>query len=95
MIKGNICQECSQKESCKQAFEKLGNAKGPSVTIKSILAFLLPLIIFIAALGIFEKIFQKSISSKQLEIGIGFLLAAAVAMIYILAVWFISKHIRK
>ena len=85
MPKGNICQECSQKESCKQAFEKLGNAKGPSVTIKSILAFLVPLIIFIAALAVFEKILQKNA-------GISFLLATGATAIYILVVWFVSKH---
>ena len=88
MVKGNICQECSQKESCKQAFEKLGNVKGPSVAIKSILAFLLPLVIFIAALAVLEKIFQKNA-------GISFLLAAGLTAIYILIVGSVSKHLKK
>jgi len=88
MVKENICQECSQKESCQQAFEKLGNAKGPSVAIKSILAFLLPLVIFIAALAVSEKIFQKNA-------GISFLLAAGLTALYILIVWSVSKHLKK
>jgi positive regulator of sigma E activity len=88
MVKENICQECSQKESCRQAFEKLGNSKGPSVVIKSILAFLVPLVIFIAALAVSEKIFQKNA-------GISFLLAAVLTAIYILIVWSVNKHLKK
>ncbi len=88
MAKQNICQECSQKGSCQQAFEKLGNSKGPSVAIKSILAFLLPLVIFIAALAVFEKVLQKNA-------GISFLLAAGLTSIYILVVWSAGRHLRK
>ncbi len=88
MVKENICQECSQKGSCQQTFEKLGNVKGPSIVIKSILAFLLPLVIFIAALAILEKVFQKNS-------GISFLLAAGVTAIYILIVWFAGRYLGK
>jgi positive regulator of sigma E activity len=84
MVKENICQECSQKDSCRQTFEKLGRTEGPSVTIKSILAFLLPLVIFIVSLAVFEKVFQKNT-------GISFLLAAGATSIYITVVWFLSK----
>ncbi len=88
MVKENICQECSQKGNCQQTFEKLGNTKGPSVVRKSILAFLLPLVIFIAALAVFEKILQKNA-------GISFLLAAGLTAIYILVVWSAGRHSRK
>jgi len=87
-MKGNACQECSQKDSCRQVFAKLGNAEGPSVALKSILAFLLPLVIFIAALAIFEKIIQKNT-------GISFLLAVGLTAIYVLVVWSVSKYLKK
>lgn len=95
MIKENICQECSQKDSCKQTFEKLGDTRGLSVTVRSILAFLLPLIIFIATLGVFEKTFSKNLNNKQLQTGVGFLLALAVTLVYISVVWAVNKYIRK
>lgn len=49
------CEKCSEKESCREVFKKLGSLKGPSVLLKVIQAFLLPLILFVAALAAAEK----------------------------------------
>ena len=95
MLNENVCQECSQKDNCRRAYENLGNIKGPSVTMKSIVAFLIPLIIFLLTLGIFERFFQKAIGSKKLQVAIGFLAASTVTIIYIMIVKLISGHIKK
>ena len=50
------CQGCSQKHDCQDIYQKLANLKGPSVALKVIIAFLLPILVFIIILAIFEEI---------------------------------------
>jgi hypothetical protein len=54
MVQQEFCQACRQKNDCEKVYRKLGNAEGPPVTSRVVLAFLLPLIVFIAALGILD-----------------------------------------
>jgi hypothetical protein len=53
------CKNCDQKERCREVFEKLGNSKAPPVLMKVIQAFLLPLVLFIAALAVMGKILAE------------------------------------
>jgi hypothetical protein len=92
MLNENDCQGCPQKDNCRQAYQKLGETQGPSVTVKSIIAFLVPLVIFICALGISDKIFQKIFATKQLQTAASLGLALAVTLIYILIIKAVSKN---
>jgi len=56
MSQQKLCQECNQRHQCQEVYRQLGKAQGPSVVFKVIVAFLLPLVVFIAALAIFEEI---------------------------------------
>ena len=49
-----LCQQCNQRQDCGQVYEQLGKIEGPSVVKKVVLAFLLPLVVFVASLGNFE-----------------------------------------
>jgi len=55
MTSGKFCQDCIQKHDCKRIYEQLGDSQGPSVALKAILAFLLPLMVFIVSLAVFER----------------------------------------
>jgi hypothetical protein len=48
------CEGCSQAHTCKEAYKRLGCAGGPSVALKAVIAFLLPILVFAGALGLFE-----------------------------------------
>jgi hypothetical protein len=45
------CDGCRQADTCKEAYRRLGSAQGPSVTREVLIAFLLPIAVFVAALG--------------------------------------------
>ena len=75
------CKDCGQKDSCREAFKELGNLKGPSVLLKVVQAFLLPLIFFIISLAVAENVLAERVASS---LGKNFLaLAAAVAVVFL------------
>jgi len=71
------CQGCYQKDQCREIYRHLGNAEGPSVVCKILVAFLLPIVVFIGVLTVFEEAFGGVISSKGLRTICGFLSAVA------------------
>lgn len=52
MAREEICQGCNQRHECREIYERLGSAKGPSVALRAVFAFLLPMLVFIGVLGI-------------------------------------------
>ena len=45
-----FCRGCSQQDSCRQVYERLGKAQGPSVAWAVVAALLLPLVVFVVCL---------------------------------------------
>lgn len=58
------CKKCSQKESCREVFERLGGSKASPMLLKAVQAFLLPLILFIVALAVAEEVLAERLSSS-------------------------------
>jgi hypothetical protein len=87
------CDNCSQKNSCQEAFKKLGDSEAPPVLLKVVQAFLLPLIIFIITLAVMEQVLLVRLNSPLGRNLIA--LAAAVIMvglyIVVLKLWR-TKH---
>lgn len=86
MVQQQICNSCSQEHQCRAVYEKLGKAAGPSVVPKVLVAFLLPIVTFIAALTAFEKILVNLIDSNKLQTACSFLLALLAVLLLILAI---------
>ena len=95
MAQQKFCQECNQKHDCRDVYRQLGNSKGPLVVFKVVFAFLLPLVVFIAALAAFETILAKVINSKEVQTVLSFLLALAVTSVSILVIKMIGRQLRK
>jgi uncharacterized membrane protein len=89
------CQKCNQKHKCQDIYQKLGNTRGPSVAFKAVVAFLLPLLIFIASLAAFEEILARITNIKELRIALDFLLALSVTLAAILIIKVISQYLNK
>ncbi|MDD5063219.1 MAG: SoxR reducing system RseC family protein [Phycisphaerae bacterium] len=89
------CQECDQKHKCQDIYQQLGKAKGPSVVFKAVVAFLLPLLIFIVSLAAFERILAGTTDLKSLRTALDFLLALSVTLVAILIIKAISKRLNK
>lgn len=75
MVEQNFCQNCYQKHDCQKVYRQLGEIKGPPITFKIIVAFLLPLVVFIVSLAVFEAIFSKAINTGPLQTALSLLLA--------------------
>jgi hypothetical protein len=89
------CQECSQKHKCQEVYPQLGKSQGPPVAFKAVIAFLLPLLIFVFSLAVFEVILTGVTDRKALRITLDFLLALLVTLAAILIIKVISKSLDK
>ena len=93
MASQRFCQNCFQKHDCKRVYEQLGSTSGPSVVIKVILAFLLPLIVFIVSLAVFERVFAEAIKNGRTLIAVNLMLALLVTFVCILITRVINKKL--
>lgn len=83
MTQQKLCQQCGQSQSCRQVYQQLGGMQGPSVVWKVIIAFLLPMAVFIGALVVFEEILAEWINLRELLIILSFLSALLATFIFI------------
>ena len=93
MAEQKFCENCKQKHDCQRIYEQLGDIKGPSVVIKVIVAFLLPILVFIVSLAFSERILSGVESSERVKTALSFLLALLVTFVCILIVRVIRKRI--
>ena len=93
MVEKEFCENCSQKHNCSSIYHQLGNTQSPSVVPKVLIAFVLPLVVFIISLGIFEEILSKNISSQNLHTILSLLLALLVTFFCILITRIINKRV--
>lgn len=90
----NKCSECHQKERCGRVFETLGKAEGPNVTWKVLVAFLLPIIVFILSLAGANKLLESRFEGKGL-IAATFLAAFVVTTTVVLLIWAIRHSTKR
>lgn len=83
MAEKDYCHTCDQKHDCKKVYEHLGNVEGPSVVVKVLLAFVLPLVVFIMSLAIFEWILAGAISSEAVQTAVSLVLALLATFVCI------------
>ncbi|MBN1806975.1 MAG: SoxR reducing system RseC family protein [Sedimentisphaerales bacterium] len=93
MTEKEFCDNCTQKHNCGSIYRQMGNTQNPSIVSKIFIAFVLPLVVFIISLGIFEEIFGKKINSQNLQTILGLLLALLVTFFCILITRFINKRL--
>ncbi len=82
------CKDCSQKDRCSQVFKEFGGSKGPSVLLKVVQAFLLPLVLFIIVLAGAEKLLAERINSLLGRSLLALAAAAAIVFLYLMVLKF-------
>ncbi|UCC23074.1 MAG: hypothetical protein JSW23_03150 [Planctomycetota bacterium] len=95
MNQQEACKDCYQKHNCREIYNHLGNAKGPSVTLKAVTAFLLPLTVFIVTLAAFEIFSDSTSNAGHLHILLGFLLAISAALAMVISIKVINRKLGK
>ncbi len=73
--------------------QHLGNIEGSSLVIKVLLAFLLPLVVFIVSLAIFERILAGAVNSGGVRTVVSFLLALLATFVCIVITRTASKRL--
>ncbi len=81
MTEQEFCQSCQQRQSCQAAYEKLSSVKGPSVLLKVLVAFLLPMLVFIIALVVADRFLVGRVSGRDLRIFLEFLIAVLTTIV--------------
>jgi len=94
VVQQKFCQECNQRRECQDVYKQLGKAEGRSVVSKVVLAFLLPLVVFIVLLAGFERILAGVMSAKELRTAISFFLALLGTLALILIIKVIGRLVR-
>jgi ABC-type sugar transport system permease subunit len=87
----DYCSGCGQKETCREAYEKLGKAQGPSVVWKVIAAFLVPIAVFILSLAGADLLLRNRLEGKLLS-AVDFLAAVGVTVIVVVVLWLIRRR---
>ena len=82
MKSDSYCSGCSQKDTCRVAYEKLGNFQGPNVAWKVIVAFLVPIGVFIGGLAASQRLFGGRFEGRALIL-VSFLLAVCLTLLVI------------
>jgi hypothetical protein len=77
----NFCRNCYQKHDCQEKYRQLGEIKSPPITLKIIVAFLLPLLVFIVSLAVFETFFSKAMNTEALSLLAALLMTAACILV--------------
>ena len=77
------CQGCSQKHDCQDISQKPANLKGPSVILKVVFAFLLPILAFIVTLAIFEKILSEFEITADLRTIFGTVASLLITVVFV------------
>ncbi|MBC8217302.1 MAG: hypothetical protein H8E73_02445 [Planctomycetes bacterium] len=92
MTQQELCQQCNQGQDCGQVYEQLGKIEGPSIVKKVVLAFLLPLVVFVASLAIFERMLSAVLSAGQARSALSFASALSLTFVCILLTKVINRQ---
>ncbi|MDI6449577.1 hypothetical protein [Anaerobaca lacustris] len=59
------CDGCRQAHNCAAVYERLGRAGGPSVALKAMVAFALPIAAFAIVLATFEHLLANAVAERS------------------------------
>ncbi len=62
----DYCSQCSHKDTCKEVYAKVGQYEGPSVAWDVVIAFALPIAIFIAGSAACQRLLNAFLDEKSL-----------------------------
>ncbi len=86
------CDGCEQKDRCREVYAKLGQSTGPNVAFKAVLAFVVPIGVFVVVAALVQFLLKNKIENARLmvliQLAVGFIAAGIV-------VWVIRQLSRK
>ncbi|MGD2094170.1 MAG: hypothetical protein PVH77_04090 [Phycisphaerales bacterium] len=73
----------------------MGENGGPSVVVKVVFAFLLPIVVFIASLAVFEGILAQAVNSERIRTVLCLLIALIVTIVFVFIIKMINRQSRQ
>ena len=84
IARSNPCDGCSQAGACGEVYHQLGCIEGPSVASKVAVAFLLPILMFVVALGVFQWILGSAVAEPyQTQLSLFLALVATAGSMFV------------
>lgn len=80
------CNGCGQKDRCQEVYEKLGQSKGPNIALRAVMAFVVPVAVFVAAAFAVGSLLEKTIENARLIILIQLAVGLAAAGVAVFSV---------
>lgn len=80
------CEGCSHQNDCQKVYQQLSNTKGSSVLAKTVLALLLPLIIFIITAAACEKLLESLLASQLVRVLLSIMAGIVTVSVYIVII---------
>ena len=81
------CENCGYRHvrgrCCIDIYQQLGHTKGPSIVGKVFLAFVLPLLVFIAGLVLAGYVLSVFLADSSINTLLSFLIAIALTVIFV------------
>lgn len=88
------CSGCTQNDTCRQAYEKMGKAAGPNVATKAIIAFLVPILVFIGILAAGQRLLKGRFEENILTV-VSFLAAVCITLLVVFVIRAIRGPVKK
>ena len=85
------CDGCSHQNDCQKVYQQLSGAKGDSVLAKTVLALLLPLIVFIITVATCEKLLANLLANQFVRVLLSILSGIVTVFVYIVIVKIATK----
>lgn len=64
MAQSKSCERCSHANDCTKVYEQLGCAKGPSIVGAVVVAFLVPILVFLGTLAGFGWLLESVVPAR-------------------------------
>lgn len=81
------CRTCGQVHACHSIYYRLGHNEGPSVVSKVLVAFGVPMAVFIATLAVSDALLAGTTSGREGPTLLSFVLALTLTAVVVLAIW--------
>jgi hypothetical protein len=94
MVQGQACNRCSQGHDCKKIYQQLGQAEGPSVVFKVLMAFALPVVTFLAGLAAFGHLLRGRVVEPY-QTPVAIVLALLVTTAFVLGASLLGRQHHK
>ena len=94
MKNDDYCSGCGHKDTCRQAYDKMGKAKGPNVAMKAIVAFLVPIGVFVGSLAGSQRLLGNRFAGHALTL-VSFILASSITLLVVFVIRAVNRPKKK